>query len=113
MNCPKCREKNPDHFRFCLSCGAELERPDAGEEALAELCRKYLDGLRTYALSNVPNERLMQAIEEKAGVSDGQRDAFRGELLHYVAALAIEGKTFDHRTHERLHRALALYLLET
>ena len=32
--------------------------------------------------------------------------------MNYIGALAIEGKTFDYRTNERLHKALELKLFE-
>jgi len=32
--------------------------------------------------------------------------------MNYIGALAIDGKTFDYRTNERLHKALELKLFE-
>jgi serine protein kinase len=32
--------------------------------------------------------------------------------MNYIGALAIEGKTFDYKTNERLHKALELKLFE-
>ena len=32
--------------------------------------------------------------------------------MNYIGALAVEGKTFDYRTNERLHKALELKLFE-
>ena len=32
--------------------------------------------------------------------------------MNYIGALAVEGKTFDYKTNERLHRALELKLFE-
>jgi serine protein kinase len=32
--------------------------------------------------------------------------------MNYIGALALEGKTFDYKTNERLHRALELKLFE-
>ena len=32
--------------------------------------------------------------------------------MNYIGALAVEGRTFDYRTNERLHKALELKLFE-
>src|SRR5690606_19275135 len=37
---------------------------------------------------------------------------FRREIMNYIGALAVEGKAFDYRTNERLHKALELKLFE-
>src|SRR4029077_17844534 len=34
------------------------------------------------------------------------------EIMNYIGALALEGRSFDFRTNERLHRALELKLFE-
>src|SRR5690606_37219046 len=39
-------------------------------------------------------------------------DDFRRELMNYIAAISLEGKKFDYRMNERLHRALELKLFE-
>ncbi|MEM6959129.1 MAG: serine protein kinase, partial [Myxococcota bacterium] len=59
-----------------------------------------------------PDERLMRSIEEKIDIPDSRKDDFRREIMNYIGALAIEGKKFDFRTNERLHRALELKLFE-
>jgi serine protein kinase len=59
-----------------------------------------------------PDERLMRSIEEKINISDSRKDDFRREIMNYIGALAIEGKTFDYKTNERLHKALELKLFE-
>jgi serine protein kinase len=45
-------------------------------------------------------------------VSESRKDDFRREIMNYIGALALEGKTFDYKTNERLHRALELKLFE-
>ena len=41
-----------------------------------------------------------------------RKEDFRREIMNYIGALAIEGKTFDYKMNERLHRALELKLFE-
>jgi serine protein kinase len=59
-----------------------------------------------------PDERLMRSIEEKIDIPDSRKDDFRREIMNYIGALAIEGKTFNYRTNERLQKALELKLFE-
>ena len=54
----------------------------------------------------------MRSIEEKIDIPESRKDDFRREIMNYIGALAIEGKTFDYRTNERLHKALELKLFE-
>jgi serine protein kinase len=95
----------------------------ADEEAIARLCANYIDNLKAYCLKEKvknpytgayaePNERLMRGIEEKIDIPEGRKDDFRRELMAYIAGLAIEGRKFDYRSNERLHKALELKLFE-
>jgi serine protein kinase len=54
----------------------------------------------------------MRSIEEKIDIPDSRKDDFRREIMNYIGALSIDGKTFDYKTNERLHRALELKLFE-
>jgi serine protein kinase len=54
----------------------------------------------------------MRSIEEKIDIPESRKDDFRREVMNYIGALAVEGKTFDFRTNERLHKALELKLFE-
>jgi serine protein kinase len=54
----------------------------------------------------------MRSIEEKIDISENRKDDFRREIMNYIGAMAIEGKTFDFRSNERLHKALELKLFE-
>jgi serine protein kinase len=54
----------------------------------------------------------MRSIEDKIDIPEGRKDDFRREIMNYIGALALEGKSFDFRTNERLHRALELKLFE-
>jgi serine protein kinase len=102
----------------------EVQKAIAADEgAMKRLCSNYIDNLRAYVLKEKvknaftgeyeePNERLMRAIEEKIDIPDARKDDFRRELMNYIAALALDGKTFDYLMNERLHRALELKLFE-
>ena len=46
------------------------------------------------------------SIEEKIDIPESRKDDFRREIMNYIGALAIEGRTFDYKTNERLHKAL-------
>ncbi|MEE9170092.1 MAG: serine protein kinase, partial [bacterium] len=95
----------------------------ADEEALTRLCANYIDNVKAYTQkekvknrytgqSEEPDERLMRSIEEKIDIPESRKDDFRREIMNYIGALAIEGKTFDYRTNERLQKALELKLFE-
>ena len=59
-----------------------------------------------------PDERLMRSIEEKIDIPDSRKDDFRREIMNYIGALSIDGRTFDYKTNERLYKALELKLFE-
>ncbi|MDX9721212.1 MAG: serine protein kinase [Myxococcota bacterium] len=95
----------------------------ADEEATAKLCANYIDNVKAYTQRerirnkytggyDEPDERLMRSIEEKIDIPDNRKDDFRREIMNYIGALAIEGRTFDWRTNDRLRQALALKLFE-
>ncbi len=102
----------------------EVQRAiSADEEAISRLCANYIDNVKAYTQKEkVKNpytgqyeeadERLMRSIEAKIDISESRKDDFRREIMNYIGALAIEGKTFDFRTNERLQRALELKLFE-
>ena len=54
----------------------------------------------------------MRSIEEKIDIPESRKDDFRREIMNYIGALAIDGKTFDYKTNERLQKALELKLFE-
>jgi len=95
----------------------------ADEEAIARLCGNYVDNIKAYTLhekvrnkftgqEDDPDERLMRSIEEKIDISESRKDDFRREIMNYIAALSLEGKSFNYRTNERLQKALELKLFE-
>jgi serine protein kinase len=95
----------------------------ADDNAISRLCSNYIDNVRAHCLNEKvpntftgayesPNERLMRSIEEKIDIPDTRKDDFRHELMSYIAAVALDGRKFDFRKNERLHRALELKLFE-
>ncbi|MBI3449544.1 MAG: serine protein kinase [Acidobacteria bacterium] len=102
----------------------EVQRAiSADEEAISRLCSNYVDNIKAYTQKEKirnkytgqmedPDERLMRSIEEKIDIPENRKDDFRREIMNYIGALAVEGKTFNYRTNERLHKALELKLFE-
>jgi serine protein kinase len=95
----------------------------ADEDALKRLCGNYIDNVKAYTQkekvknrftgkNEEPDERLMRSIEEKIDIPDSRKDDFRREIMNYIGALSIDGKTFDYKTNERLYKALELKLFE-
>jgi serine protein kinase len=95
----------------------------ADEEAISRLFSNYIDNVKAYTqkqrLKNRytgqdedPDERLMRSIEEKIDIPESRKDDFRREIMNYIGALAVEGKKFNHRSNERLLKALELKLFE-
>jgi serine protein kinase len=102
----------------------EVQRAIAADEAaISRLCANYVDNVKAYTQKErvrnpytgqdeEPDERLMRSIEEKIDIPESRKDDFRREIMNYIGALALEGKRFDYRTNERLHKALELKLFE-
>lgn len=102
----------------------EVQRAiSADEDAISKLCANYIDNVKAYTQKErVKNkytgqdeeadERLMRSIEEKIDIPESRKEDFRREIMNYIGALAVEGKKFDYRTNERLHKALELKLFE-
>ncbi len=102
----------------------EVQRAiSADEDAISKLCGNYIDNIKAYTqkekvknkytgLYEEPDERLMRSIEEKIDIPESRKDDFRREIMNYIGALAVDGKTFNYRTNERLHKALELKLFE-
>lgn len=102
----------------------EVQRAiSADEEAIARLCSNYIDNVKAYTQKErvknkytgqdeEPDERLMRSIEEKIDIPESRKDDFRREIMNYIGALAVEGKQFNYKMNERLHKALELKLFE-
>ncbi len=103
---------------------SEVQRAIAAdEEALKKLCGNYIDNVKAYTQKEKvknkytgqdeePDERLMRSIEQKIDIPDSRKDDFRREIMNYIGALALESKSFDYRSNERLQKALELKLFE-
>ncbi|MGD9488619.1 MAG: PrkA family serine protein kinase [Calditrichaceae bacterium] len=102
----------------------EVQRAiSADEESISKLCSNYIDSVKAYTQKEKvknkytgedeePDERLMRSIEDKIEIPESRKDDFRREIMNYIGALAIDGKSFDYRANERLHRALEMKLFE-
>jgi serine protein kinase len=102
----------------------EVQRAiSADEDAVSRLCSNYIDNVKAYTQkekvknpftgqNEEPDERLMRSIEDKIDISESRKDDFRREIMNYIGALAIDGKQFDYRTNERLHKALEAKLFD-
>jgi serine protein kinase len=102
----------------------EVQRAiSADEDAISRLCANYIDNVKAYTQrekvknqytgqDEEPDERMMRSIETKIDIAESRKDDFRREIMHYIGALAVEGKQFDFRTNERLYKALELKLFE-
>lgn len=95
----------------------------ADEEQISKLCANYIDNVKAYTQNEKvrntytgadeePDERLMRSIEEKIDIPESRKDDFRKEIMNYIGALAVDNKSFDYKTNERLHKALELKLFE-
>ncbi|MBV70103.1 MAG: serine protein kinase [Myxococcales bacterium] len=102
----------------------EVQRAiSADEQAIKRLASNYIDNVKAYTQKEKvknpytgqdeePDERLMRSIESKIDIPESRKDDFRREIMNYIGALAVEGKTFSYDTNERLHRALEQKLFE-
>ncbi|MFH1831051.1 MAG: serine protein kinase [Pseudomonadota bacterium] len=102
----------------------EVQRAiSADEDAVSRLCSNYIDNVKAYTQKEKvrnpytgqdeePDERLMRSIEEKIDIPESRKDDFRREIMNYIGALSLEGKSFNYRTNERLHKALEFKLFE-
>jgi serine protein kinase len=102
----------------------EVQRAiSADESALTRLCSNYIDNVKAYTQKERvrnqfsgqdedPNEPLMRSVEEKIDIPESRKEDFRREIMNYIGALSLEGKKFDYKMNERLHKALELKLFE-
>ncbi|MBK9033709.1 MAG: serine protein kinase [Myxococcales bacterium] len=102
----------------------EVQRAiSADEDLIQKLCANYIDNIKAYTQrekvknpytgqDEEPDERMMRSIEEKIDIAESRKDDFRREIMNYIGYLAVEGRTFDYKTNERLHKALEAKLFE-
>ena len=103
---------------------AEVQRAiSADESALQRLCANYIDSVKAFTQKEKvrnqftgqdeePDERLMRSIEEKIEIPESRKDDFRREIMNYIGAISLDGKKFNYKMNERLHKALELKLFE-
>jgi serine protein kinase len=95
----------------------------ADEAAIKRLCANYIDNIKAYTQKQKvrnpytgqdepPDERLMRSIEEKIEIPESRKDDFRREIMNYIGALALEGKSFTWDSNDRLRSALEMKLFE-
>lgn len=102
----------------------EVQRAiSADEEAVNKLFANYVDHVKAYTQKERvknpytgqdedPDERLMRSVEEKIDIPDSRKDDFRKEIMNYIGALSLEGKSFSYKDNSRLQKALELKLFE-
>ena len=102
----------------------EVQRAiSADEDAIGKLCGNYIDNIKAYTQKEKvrnpftgqyeePDERLMRSIETKIDIPESRKEDFRREIMNYIGALAVEGRQFNYKTNERLHKALEAKLFE-
>lgn len=102
----------------------EVQRAiSADEDAIRNLAGNYIENIKAYTQKEKvknkytgnyeqPDEKLMRSIEEKIDIPENRKDDFRREIMNYIGALAIEGRTFEYDTNARLQKALELKLFE-
>ncbi|MFN0195608.1 MAG: PrkA family serine protein kinase [Planctomycetaceae bacterium] len=126
-------EETRDHYRRLISVVKEeytdivkneVQRAIAAdEEALTRLCSNYIDNVKAYTQrervrnrftgeAEDPDERLMRSIEERIDIPETRKDDFRREIMNYIGALSLDGKSFNYKTNERLQKALEMKLFE-
>jgi serine protein kinase len=95
----------------------------ADESAISRLCANYIDNVKAYTQhekvrnrytgeDEAPDERLMRSIEEKIDIPESRKDDFRREIMNYIAALALDNRSFRWDSNERLRKALELKVFE-
>ena len=96
---------------FLLSASAAACLGMASTSSAAQAQKEKIKNKFTGAYDE-PDERLMRSIEEKIEIPEARKDDFRREVMNFIGALSLEGKVFDYRSNERLHRALEGKLFE-
>jgi serine protein kinase len=92
------------------------------EHEIEGLLNNYIDNVGAYLDDDKiqndwgeleePNHRLMRSVEEKIGVTDGGKDAFRQEVYRKMIKSKSEKGAYDYQSHPRLKEALQKQLFE-
>lgn len=95
----------------------------ADEKAIERMCAKYVDNIIAYVNDEKmihpitgsrmdPDERLMRAIEEKAGIPEQGCDDFRRAIASFIGTQHIRNKGFRWDSNPELKRALEAKVFE-
>jgi predicted Ser/Thr protein kinase/intein/homing endonuclease len=92
------------------------------EYEIKDLLNNYIDNVGAYLDDDKvknewgeleePNHRLMRSVEEKIGVTDGGKDAFRQEVYRKMIKSKSDIGSYDYQSHPRLKEALQKQLFE-
>jgi len=92
------------------------------EHEIKDLLNNYIDNVGAYLDDDKiqnhwgemeePNHRLMRSVEEKIGITDGGKDAFRQEVYRKMIKSKSETGDYDYQNHPRLKEALQKQLFE-
>ena len=93
------------------------------EKAIERMCAKYVDNVISYVNAEKmihpitgskmdPDERLMRAVEEKAGIPEQGCDDFRRSIAAFIGTLATRNKQFRWDSNPELKRALEAKVFE-
>jgi serine protein kinase len=102
----------------------EVQKALIGDEkAIETLCAQYIDNVMASinkekienpitGREELPNERLMRAIEEKIDITEQVVNEFRRSIVMHIGSLANQGKVFTFKENPKLMKALQLKLFE-
>ena len=92
------------------------------EHEIKDLLNNYIDNVGAYLDDDKvknewgeleePNHRLMRSVEEKIGITDGGKDAFRQEVYRKMIKSKSDSGNYDYQSHPRLKEALQKQLFE-
>jgi serine protein kinase len=92
------------------------------EHEIKDLLNNYIDNVGAYLDADKvknewgeleePNHRLMRSIEEKIGITDGGKDAFRQEVYRKMIKSKSDMGNYDYQSHPRLKEGLQKQLFE-
>ncbi len=92
------------------------------EHEIRDLLNNYIDNVGAYLdkdkIENEwgefeePNHRLMRGVEEKIGITDGGKDAFREEVYRKMIKSKSDTGEYNYQNHPRLKEALQKQLFE-
>ena len=96
----------------------------ADEDELRELASKYIKECSAYTTKDKlkdkwsskdrgADEPFLRRIEQRIGISENQKDEFRGKVMQYIGSLHVKGQVFDYKQDADLYKALRVDLYES